>query len=65
MVTHCSDEDEYDKDVAWPVTAALAKSLEHSFGKVFATPRMGLGRHSLCLNNDVLIVNAAGNDGLT
>lgn len=61
------DGDEYDKDIALAIRYAVdngAKVINTSFGKYFAThPDWVWDAIQYASDNDVLIVNAAGNDG--
>lgn len=62
------DGDEYDKDIALAIRYAVdngAKVINTSFGKYFSTnPEWVIDAIKYAEENDVLIVNAAGNDGL-
>ncbi|MFD1094530.1 S8 family peptidase [Salegentibacter chungangensis] len=62
------DGDEYDKDIALAIRYAVdngAKVINTSFGKYFSTnPEWVREALKYAAENDVLIVNAAGNDGL-
>ncbi|MFD0977255.1 S8 family peptidase [Salinimicrobium gaetbulicola] len=62
------DGDEYDKDIALAIRYAVdngAKVINTSFGKYFSThPEWVRDAIEYADKNDVLIVNAAGNDGL-
>lgn len=62
------DGDEYDKDIALAIRYAVdngAKVINTSFGKYFSThPEWVREAIQYAAKNDVLIVNAAGNDGL-
>lgn len=61
------DGDEYDKDVALAIRYAVdngAKVINTSFGKMYSTnPEWVYDAIKYASDNDVLIVNAAGNDG--
>lgn len=62
------DGDEYDKDIALGIRYAVdngAKIINTSFGKYFSThPEWVMNAIKYAEENDVLIVNAAGNEGL-
>ena len=62
------DGDEYDKDVALGIRYAVdngAKVINTSFGKYFSThPEWVQDAIKYAADNDVLIVNAAGNEGI-
>ena len=62
------DGDEYDKDIALAFKYAVdngAKVINTSFGKYFSThPEKVMEMIKYAEDNDVLIVNAAGNEGL-
>ena len=62
------DGDEYDKDIALGIRYAVdngAKVINTSFGKYFSThPEWVMDAIKYAAKNDVLIVNAAGNDAL-
>lgn len=62
------DGDEYDKDIALAIRYAVdngAKVINTSFGKYFSpNPEWVRDAIKYADDNDVLIVNAAGNDGL-
>ncbi len=62
------DGDEYDKDIALAIRYAVdngAKVINTSFGKYFSThPDWVRDAIKYAADNDVLIVNAAGNDAL-
>lgn len=62
------DGDEYDKDIALGIRYAVdngAKIINTSFGKYFSThPEWVNDAIKYAAENDVLIVNAAGNEGL-
>ena len=62
------DGDEYDKDIAMGIRYAVdngAKVINTSFGKYFSThPDWVMEAMAYAAENDVLIVNAAGNEGL-
>ncbi|TRO67397.1 S8 family peptidase [Christiangramia sabulilitoris] len=62
------DGDEYDKDIALAIRYAVdngAKVINTSFGKYFSTnPEWVIDAIKYAAKNDVLIVNAAGNEGL-
>ena len=62
------DGDEYDKDIALAIRYAVdngAKVINTSFGKSFSThPDWVRDAIEYAAENDVLIVNAAGNDGI-
>lgn len=62
------DGDEYDKDVALAIRYAVdngAKVINTSFGKSFSTnPEWVIDAIKYAAKHDVLIVNAAGNDGI-
>ncbi|WP_121666075.1 S8 family peptidase [Mesonia aquimarina] len=62
------DGDEYDKDIALAIRYAVdngAKVINTSFGKYFSThPEWVIDAIKYAAKKDVLIVNAAGNDGL-
>ena len=62
------DGDEYDKDIALAIRYAVdngAKVINTSFGKYFSThPEWVIDAIEYAAENDVLIVNAAGNEGL-
>lgn len=62
------DGDEYDKDIALGIRYAVdngAKVINTSFGKYFSThPEWVLDAIEYAAEHDVLIVNAAGNEGL-
>lgn len=61
------DGDEYDKDIALAIRYAVdngAKVINTSFGKYFSThPEWVIDAIEYAAENDVLIVNAAGNEG--
>ncbi|MDX1762017.1 MAG: S8 family serine peptidase, partial [Christiangramia sp.] len=62
------DGDEYDKDIALGIRYAVdngAKVINTSFGKYFSTnPEWVIDAIKYAAKKDVLIVNAAGNEGL-
>ncbi|MEG9327485.1 S8 family peptidase [Salinimicrobium catena] len=62
------DGDEYDKDIALAIRYAVdngASIINTSFGKYFSThPEWVIDAIQYAEKNDVLIVNAAGNEGL-
>ena len=62
------DGDEYDKDIALAIRYAVdngAKIINTSFGKYFSpNPEWVLDAIKYAAQNDVLIVNAGGNDGI-
>src|SRR5699024_7993085 len=62
------DGDEYDKDIALAIRYAVdngAKIINTSFGKYFSTnPEWVWDAIKYAAEHDVLIVNAAGNDGI-
>ena len=62
------DGDEYDKDIALGIRYAVdngAKVINTSFGKYYSThPEWVIDAIKYAAKNDVLIVNAAGNDAL-
>ncbi|HET8884957.1 MAG TPA: S8 family peptidase [Salinimicrobium sp.] len=62
------DGDEYDKDIALAIRYAVdngAKVINTSFGKYFSThPEWVMDAIRYAEENDVLIVNAAGNEGI-
>ena len=62
------DGDEYDKDIALGIRYAVdngAKVINTSFGKYYSThPEWVMDAIKYAAKNDVLIVNAAGNDAL-
>ncbi|TBW25855.1 S8 family peptidase [Gramella sp. KN1008] len=62
------DGDEYDKDIALAIRYAVdngAKVINTSFGKYFSThPQWVIDAIKYAAEKDVLIVNAAGNEGL-
>jgi subtilisin family serine protease len=62
------DGDEYDKDIALGIRYAVdngASIINTSFGKYFSThPEWVIDAMKYAEENDVLIVNAAGNEGL-
>ena len=62
------DGDEYDKDIALAIRYAVdngASIINTSFGKYFSThPEWVMDAIKYAAKNDVLIVNAAGNEGL-
>ncbi len=62
------DGDEYDKDIALGIRYAVdngAKVINTSFGKYYSThPGWVIDAIKYAADNDVLIVNAAGNEGL-
>lgn len=62
------DGDEYDKDIALGIRYAVdngASIINTSFGKYFSThPEWVMEAIKYAAENDVLIVNAAGNEGL-
>ena len=62
------DGDEYDKDIAMGIRYAVdngAKVINTSFGKYFSThPDWVMEAIAYAAENDVLIVNAAGNEGI-
>ena len=62
------DGDEYDKDIALGIRYAVdngAKVINTSFGKYFSThPEWVMEAIAYAAENDVLIVNAAGNEGI-
>ncbi len=63
------DGDEYDKDIALAIRYAVdngAKVINTSFGKYYAqNPEWVYDAIKYAAKNDVLIVNAAGNEGLS
>lgn len=67
VVRAVPDGDEYDKDIALAIHYAVdngAKVINTSFGKYFSTnPDWVWDAIQYASDNDVLIVNAAGNDG--
>ena len=68
VVRAVPDGDEYDKDIALGIRYAVdngAKVINTSFGKYFSTnPEWVTDAIKYAAANDVLIVNAAGNEGL-
>ena len=68
VVRAVPDGDEYDKDIALGIRYAVdngAKVINTSFGKYFSTnPEWVIDAIKYAAENDVLIVNAAGNEGL-
>lgn len=68
VVRTVPDGDEYDKDVALAIRYAVdngAKVINTSFGKYFSThPEWVWDAIKYAASKDVLIVNAAGNEGL-
>jgi subtilisin family serine protease len=62
------DGDEYDKDIALGIRYAVdngAKIINTSFGKYYSThPEWVIDAIKYAADHDVLIVNAAGNEGL-
>ena len=68
VVRAVPDGDEYDKDIALGIRYAVdngAKVINTSFGKYFSTnPEWVIDAIEYAAENDVLIVNAAGNEGL-
>ena len=68
VVRTVPDGDEYDKDVALAIRYAVdngAKVINTSFGKYFSThPEWVKDAIKYAASKDVLIVNAAGNEGL-
>ena len=62
------DGDEYDKDIALAIRYAVdngAKVINTSFGKYFSThPEWVIDAIEYAADHDVLIVNAAGNEGI-
>ncbi|MBT8319814.1 MAG: S8 family serine peptidase [Gramella sp.] len=68
VVRAVPDGDEYDKDIALGIRYAVdngAKVINTSFGKYFSTnPEWVIDAIKYAAANDVLIVNAAGNEGL-
>lgn len=62
------DGDEYDKDIAHAIRYAVdngAKVINTSFGKYYSThPDWVIDAIQYAAENDVLIVNAAGNEGI-
>ena len=62
------DGDEYDKDIAYAIRYAVdngAKVINTSFGKYYSThPDWVIDAIQYAAENDVLIVNAAGNEGI-
>lgn len=62
------DGDEYDKDIALAIRYAVdngAKVINTSFGKYFSTnPQWVMDAIEYAAEKDVLIVNAAGNEGI-
>lgn len=62
------DGDEYDKDIALAIRYAVdngASIINTSFGKYFSTnPEWVMDAIKYAAENDVLIVNAAGNEGI-
>jgi len=62
------DGDEYDKDIAYAIRYAVdngAKVINTSFGKYYSThPDWVIEAIQYAAKNDVLIVNAAGNEGI-
>lgn len=62
------DGDEYDKDIALGIRYAVdngAKVINTSFGKYFSqNPEWVIDAIKYAADNDVLIVNAAGNEGI-
>ena len=68
VVRAVPDGDEYDKDIALGIRYAVdngAKVINTSFGKYFSTnPEWVTDAIKYAAKNDVLIVNAAGNEGL-
>ncbi|MAO08894.1 MAG: peptidase S8 [Alteromonas sp.] len=68
VVRAVPDGDEYDKDIALAIRYAVdngAKVLNTSFGKYYSThPEWVWDAIKYAADNDVLIVNAAGNEGI-
>ena len=68
VVRAVPDGDEYDKDIALGIRYAVdngAKVINTSFGKYFSpNPEWVIDAIKYAAENDVLIVNAAGNEGL-
>lgn len=68
VVRAVPDGDEYDKDIALAIRYAVdngAKVINTSFGKYFSpNPEWVIDAIKYAAENDVLIVNAAGNEGL-
>ncbi|MGA8852725.1 MAG: S8 family peptidase [Christiangramia sp.] len=68
VVRAVPDGDEYDKDIALGIRYAVdngAKVINTSFGKYFSTnPEWVIDAIKYAADHDVLIVNAAGNEGL-
>lgn len=68
VVRAVPDGDEYDKDIANAIRYAVdngAKVINTSFGKYYSThPEWVVDAIKYAAKKDVLIVNAAGNDGL-
>ncbi len=68
VVRAVPDGDEYDKDIALGIRYAVdngAKVINTSFGKYFSpNPEWVIDAIKYAAANDVLIVNAAGNEGL-
>lgn len=68
VVRAVPDGDEYDKDIALGIRYAVdngAKVINTSFGKYFSTnPEWVIDAIKYAAEKDVLIVNAAGNEGL-
>ncbi|QYA24864.1 S8 family serine peptidase [Gramella sp. MT6] len=68
VVRAVPDGDEYDKDIALGIRYAVdngAKVINTSFGKYFSTnPEWVIDAIKYAAENDVLIVNAAGNEGI-
>ena len=68
VVRAVPDGDEYDKDIALGIRYAVdngAKVINTSFGKYFSpNPEWVTAAIKYAAENDVLIVNAAGNEGL-
>ena len=68
VVRAVPDGDEYDKDIALGIRYAVdngAKVINTSFGKYFSpNPEWVLDAIKYAAENDVLIVNAAGNEGI-
>ena len=68
VVRAVPDGDEYDKDIALGIRYAVdngAKVINTSFGKYFSqNPEWVIDAIKYAADNDVLIVNAAGNEGI-
>ncbi|MCB7481916.1 S8 family peptidase [Christiangramia sediminis] len=68
VVRAVPDGDEYDKDIALGIRYAVdngAKVINTSFGKYFSpNPEWVIDAIKYAAENDVLIVNAAGNEGI-